>query len=713
MKRYIAFILTALLLNIVNAQENTDSIPQGYVMDPTLGYIIDTTLLQEVVITASRPVTRLKSNGIETRIAGTMLDKLGSADDVLGFMPGVISDNGSIEVIGRGIPAIYINGRLVRNNTELEQLSSEVIENITVINNPGARYGSNVNSVILITTKKEFGEGFAFNTKTNVGYMDYLYGKEVVGMNYRNGKFDVYSTLQYSNFRSKISSMNETNIWNDNSQTLLEIASNKTLSQIFDGRIGFNYTADSIHAFGAFYKARFTPQTTDIDGSYEWFINDNNELSKFYSQRNKYDYYEHLINAYYSGNYNKLKIDFNIDYMFRDNEESQSINEKDNLGTNSITIKDKSLGNLLATELNASYPLGKSTISFGSEYTNSSRQQNLSNVESVVENSDTHIEEDNAAVYAEITRAFRQLSLTLGLRYEYTHNKYYEFGEILDDKSREYNELLPTLSLTFPIKKTMWQLGYSRNLIRPLYSQLSSSISYTNKYLYERGNPLLKTSYRDNISMVMKYKWLMLTADYKRTKDRIITSSTIYNDSIILIGKDNSLNDIHSYELMAIISPPNLIAGFYYPAFVGGVTGQFYDIEHRGETMSMNRPMVLIKSNNIFFFPRKYKVAIDFQYRSLCEIDNTSINHNTWQINFNLTKTFNEHWELVFTVNDLFNTAKFQSYTIYSEMIDFATERTNNTRYVQLSVEYKFNMPKSRYKGVGAGQSEKERLVER
>ena len=243
MKRYIAFILTALLLNIVNAQENIDSIPQGYVMDPTLGYIIDTTLLQEVVITASRPVTRLKSNGIETRIAGTMLDKLGSADDVLGFMPGVISDNGSIEVIGRGIPAIYINGRLVRNNTELEQLSSEVIENITVINNPGARYGSNVNSVILITTKKEFGEGFALNTKTNVGYMDYLYGKEVIGMNYRNGKFDVYSTLQYSNFRSKISSMNETNIWNDNSQTLLEIASNKTLSQIFDGRIGFNYTA--------------------------------------------------------------------------------------------------------------------------------------------------------------------------------------------------------------------------------------------------------------------------------------------------------------------------------------------------------------------------------------------------------------------------------------------------------------------------------------
>ncbi len=63
-------------------------------------------------------------------------------------------------MFGRGNAIIYINGRLVRNSSEVGQLASSDIKEVQVINNPGAQYGADVNAVIKIVTKKPVGEGF-------------------------------------------------------------------------------------------------------------------------------------------------------------------------------------------------------------------------------------------------------------------------------------------------------------------------------------------------------------------------------------------------------------------------------------------------------------------------------------------------------------------------------------------------------------------------
>lgn len=48
-----------------------------------------------------------------------VLAEAGSANDVLKMLPGVIQKNDGIEVFGKGAPVIYINGRLVRDNSDL------------------------------------------------------------------------------------------------------------------------------------------------------------------------------------------------------------------------------------------------------------------------------------------------------------------------------------------------------------------------------------------------------------------------------------------------------------------------------------------------------------------------------------------------------------------------------------------------------------------
>ena len=109
-----------------------------------------------------------------------------------------------------------------------------------------------------------------------------------------------------------------------------------------------------------------------------------------------------------------------------------------------------------------------------------------------------------------------KLTLIAGLRYEYLDSRYYEGGVKMGDESRTYSDLFPSLMLMYPLKNVRARLSYSRNINRPAFSQLSGNVKYINRYTYESGNPYLKPSYRDNLSLALNYKWLTGMIDYAR-----------------------------------------------------------------------------------------------------------------------------------------------------------------------------------------------------
>ena len=63
-------------------------------------------------------------------------------------IPGLQKKNDVYEVFGKGSPIIYVNGRLLRDLSELDQLKSEDIKNVELITSPGARYDASVKAVI-------------------------------------------------------------------------------------------------------------------------------------------------------------------------------------------------------------------------------------------------------------------------------------------------------------------------------------------------------------------------------------------------------------------------------------------------------------------------------------------------------------------------------------------------------------------------------------
>ena len=87
------------------------------------------------------------------------MERLGTAEDVLTRVPMIAKRGEGFEILGKGAPLIYVNGRKLRDLQELKNIQSDNIRNVEVIQNPGARYDASVNAVIIIRTKRAAGEG--------------------------------------------------------------------------------------------------------------------------------------------------------------------------------------------------------------------------------------------------------------------------------------------------------------------------------------------------------------------------------------------------------------------------------------------------------------------------------------------------------------------------------------------------------------------------
>lgn len=702
MKPTILFILFALFASAFSSFAQNKQIRTA---------VQDTIQLQELVVKASTPVTKLEGDGMTVKISGTPLQKLGTATDVLGFIPGLSVTNGNVEVIGKGRPVIYVNGRKILRSNELEQMKSSLIKEVKVINNPGAKYSGNTNAVINITTVRPSGEGISLNSKTTFGVKDYLYGKEQLDLNYRKDGLDIFATLEYANNRSKGSGLNIQDTWTaTHSQTNIAQKS-KSKSQGFDGKIGFNYITRSKHNFGLYYSGSYTP--TDVDSRYasEIWKEDMSISSSITRQGRDIHASKHIIDGFYSGKWGKWTSDAWLDILWRNNHQPQSTVETSGNGEDrNIGINDKVSSSLVAMKLNLSKPLLKGKLNIGAEFTSSSRKDVFYSDNDIIHNNNDRIRETSLDVYGEYARKIGKVSAQIGIRYEHTESNYYDNGVRSREQSRNYNELLPSIYLTLPVHASTFQLGYSRKYTQPAYSQLSSTVNYVNSNLFESGNPYLRPSYSNNLTLNYNFKWLIVNASYSNITGQIINSASEYegNQEITLLKKINSPYSLSTFQILATLMP-GYIGKIYYPVLTGGILGQSCRINFRDRIIHLDDPMGMIQFRNIVKISDSMMATANFQWRSGGDSDNITMGHS-WQLDFSLTKSFNKHWTMQISANDILNTSHRKHYTIFSGPQSLYMEKDINMRKIELSVTYKFNTTKSRYKGDGAGKTEKGRL---
>lgn len=666
-------------------------------------------MLGEVVVKGSRPMAKLKGDGVQIPVSGTYLANTGTALEVLGKMPFVTKNGSAIEVLGKGTPLIYVNGRQVRDMSELDQLASTQIKNVDVITNPGARYASTVNSVIRITTVAPVGEGFSFNDRTTVGYKHYAYLFEQVNFNWRKKGFDLFGMLNYENYRERPGFSNTT-LQYLKSGIVKQNSSGRDFAKypVYQGKIGLNYNVSS-HSFGFYYDFSFRPSTSKGNSLTDRYIN--NEFSETLenlsdiSRHNR----QHLLSAYYNGEIGKWHLSANFDAMWQ-------INDRHNAETEISTINQERdfttlndvRNRLLAGNISASFPAWKGDVRFGTEITNIHRTDKYSGNTDFISDNDIRINETTTALFAETEQTFGVVTASAGLRWEYTDSRYWQFGRLSDDQSRRYHNISPSASLSFPIGKVNTRLSYMRKTSRPAFEQLSSAIKYIDRYTYESGNPGLKPIYRDYVSASASWKDFVIELEYYSTKNYFMWQTSEYpGDSDITLLTMVNMPRFNSYGAYLNWSPT--FFGCWHPSLMAGVQGQDFKITHAGKIMKLNRPLGTFRFDNAIHLPLDIWLNVDFSARTSGNGDNFYLKPY-WQCNLGLYKSFaNDRWSVKLQLNDVFDTWR-QNIISYDALSSISAKKIYDTRDLSVTIRYNFNSARSRYKGRGAGNTDKKRF---
>lgn len=675
--------------------------------------------LQEVTVKAVAPKTTLKGGAMVTNVQGTILAQTGSTTRMLSNVPGLIKNrDGSIEVIGKGSPEIYINNIKVRDMNELENLSPENIKSVEVISSPGARYDATVNAVVRITTLKPVGDGFGFNAESFFQQSSRDITRvfqEKFDFNYRKKGVDVFGGIRYD-YNPKIGT--EQDLYNVNNSNHNWTTSN-TVDQTqrydyFPTYVGVNYQINDNNFIGGKFTHKTVLNRREITNVSAYAMCDNEPYDHLESTtiETQPDNYENSLNMYYNGTIGGFSVDFNSDFVYNPTKKiTHNIELSDNYEERDFGRTNDILNKLTAQKLVLGHGLFGGRIEFGGESTFTERMDELeSDAEMFVRSVKSRTTQKGIAGFAEYNYTIAQkINLKAGIRYEHIDLDYYDNGERNEDASQIYNEFFPSFSASGMFGKMSLQLAYNEKISRPSYFALSNQTNYGNRYLQQSGNPTLKPTIHHNAEFSIAYLVAQAKIFYSYRNNAYLQYQTVnqeHPESEIL----NWINlNIPSAGLQIAAQLP---LGKYRPTLAFVAQKQWIDdIESDGQMINLTKPIYTLVFNNSINLSNGWSFELNSQstFKNANQ-DFIEILNNTCNVNFYIHKSFlNNSLNIEAGIDDIFNRSNY-IVKLYKQSGYLQQDSHYDNRAFNIRVKYTFNPAKSKYKGTGAGNAEKARL---
>lgn len=687
------------------------------VTDDNLGVIVlkeESMTLGDVIVKSSLPKSKLKNGAVITTVAGSILEKTGNIYNLLDRIPNVTTQNGKINIFGIGEPVIYINGKKVRDNTELDRLNPDEISTVEVKQNPGVQYASNVKAVIRINTKKRTKDGFGFETRT-FGKNDEnsrIGGYEQLNINYQKKGLETFTVLKIKDAESSIKQDLVQNTYVDNVwHQRNDIKGSIRNRQLYCG-LGVNYQISNNSFIGAsfnfnrmFNKAVSNIATT-IYKDYAFTEESASDIAKPGNMSLA------SSNVYYMGKIGIVDINFNTDWLWdKDFSKVNTLERYQEYGGDwqdkAVHTKTNTKNELFASKLTLTLPFWKGQLSFGGEYSNTNRNSSYDvQPMGLLDKQDNRIKEGMASVFCDYTRKFGQLRVLAGIRYENTDFNYYEEGKRIPEQSKRYGNLLPSLSLSLPVGKTQMQLSYGATIKRPSYYDMRSGIGYDNRYTYESGNPFLVSEISRNINYMVSYKWLMAEGIYTHVSDPIVMLTQSYKDNpnIALIQNVNW----KPYNRIGASLSASPKFGIWHPSLRFHFFKQWFDMETHGGH-GLDNPKITVRFDNTI--DTKFcTISLLLTAQTKGDDETSYMYRNYFSSNLSIYKSFLKGKMVVFFyANDLLGTGNMHSKMYSGSMREIIHHDYSISEY-SLTIRYRFNVAKKKYKGTGAGQSQKSRM---
>jgi hypothetical protein len=539
--------------------------------------------LNNVSVTAKRPMVEVKADKMILNVEGTINATGSNALELLRKSPGVLLDKDeNISMAGKTGVQVYIDGRATPLAGQdlanyLKTLQSSQIEAIELITNPSAKYDAAGNAGI-INIKLVRNKSFGTNGSINAGWNIATYAKYNAGasLNYRNKRINIFSTYSFSYTP------------NDQNITLKRTVLDSLFDQrnnILDKRkahnfkVGADYFINKKNTVGVMVNGIVADPTSNSNGRTYISNTTTKTVNRILVADNSTDMKRDNANLNLNYNYNDPKgtsFSLNADHGAYDLNSDQRQGNYYYDATGQVKQSDVIYHMISPSQINinsvkADYEQNflKGKLGFGakSAWVKTDNDFQRYNVNGTTENLDKdrsnhfiYTENINAG-YVNYNKQYKGFMIQGGLRIENTVSEgtstglKYDGSDYIPNVSsfkRTYTDLFPSAAITFNKNpKEPWSLTYSRRIDRPAYQDLNPFEFKLDEYTFMKGNINLRPQYTNSfgITRTCQYR-ITTTLNYSHVKDLFtMIIDTTEKTKAIASKKNLATQDIVSFNV--------------------------------------------------------------------------------------------------------------------------------------------------------------------
>ena len=210
------------------------------------------------------------------------------------------------------------------------------------------------------------------------------------------------------------------------------------------------------------------------------------------------------------------------------------------------------------------------------------------------------------------------------------------------------------------------------------------------------------------VEYMAQWRQFFAQVSYTHFKDGVYHITEPYGtDGEATIIRTANLDHRHYFQAFA---GDQFKLGVWQPRVNVGVMKQWLTLPVDGKPLNMNTPGFMFQWQNAVRLPFDIWLNVDAQLTIPSWDNNMKLTSTPWHINAKIYKGFfNNAFSVTLEAKDLFDSARHDA-TMYNDAVRIVLKNFSTGRSVMLMLQYRFNTTRDRYRGTGAGNSEKSRL---
>lgn len=641
--------------------------------------------LDEIVVKGERPLVKAEKGLLQYDVS-VISEKsaISNAYEAVTRIPGVMEQNGELNLLGAGTPSIILNGRPSSMSEEqitnlLKNTPVSNVKKVEVIYSAPAKYrvrGAVIN--IVLSNNKSDESSLRGEVSSNFTQGIYSRGGGNINLSFSGKKLS--ADILYSAGYSKTKSANDfhsIHTLNDKIYNISQYNTGVRQSMTHNIRTSIDYRISEDNNLNIAYTSAISPNTKSLEFS-KGTLSESANIRKGNEQM-------HNISADYTSAWGS---NLGVDYTSYSYPSIQNFTNKSSIAVNSFSLESRQhvdrwkvyagQSHALPNEWSLNYGIN---FSFANE--KSSQKYNPKDGTDMSDmNSSSSLKEETYNFYVGFEKSFNErVSLSMSLAGEYYRlDKYTNWS------------VYPTIQLSYvPSDIHIFQLSFSSDKTYPDYWDIQNSVSYINGYSKVIGNPQLRPSndYTADITYIFRSKY-MFSAHYTHNKNLFAQLAYQSPDELTMIYQSVNYDYEQNFGVSAVI--PFTVGKLWNSritldgSYFRNVCRNYHNISFDN---SVWRGVAMI--NNTFILSSQPSISLELNamYVSPSIQGNYDLS-SVWKLDSGIKWTFaNKNAELRILGNDLLNTATPDA-TVNDKGQRFSIIQHSDSRYASLSFTYRF-----------------------